>query len=78
MLNGKLDTLSPLRILSRGYTMCQNEASRQVISSLEQIVLGDEIRINFSDGSAVARILEISDKLTGGGNHDKEERTVDF
>jgi len=76
MLNAKLDILSPLRILSRGYTMCQDESSRQVISSLDQIVLGDEIRINFSDGSAIARILEIDDKLTGGGNYDKEERTV--
>ncbi len=78
MLNGKLDTLSPLRILSRGYTMCQNTVSREVISSLVQIVLGDEIIIHFSDGSAVARILEMDDQLTGGGKHDKEKGTTDF
>ena len=78
MLNGKLDTLSPLRILSRGYTMCQNTVSREVISSLVQIVLGDEIIIHFSDGSAAARILEMDDQLTGGGKHDKEKGTTDF
>ncbi|MCE5196463.1 MAG: exodeoxyribonuclease VII large subunit [Negativicutes bacterium] len=78
LLNGKLDALSPLRILSRGYTMCQHEGSRTVISSLTQIVLGDEIRIHFSDGSAVARILEMDEPLTGGSKHDKEKGTADF
>lgn len=55
-----LDNLSPLRIMSRGYTyVTKNE---QVVNSVEKLSVNDAIRLNFSDGSADAIIKTINNE----------------
>ena len=45
----KLDSLSPLKTLSRGYAITQKEG--KIIKSKEDIDKGDEIDIKFIDGT---------------------------
>ena len=65
-LCGKLDALSPLHILSRGYAFCQNEHTQDIITSIRQLRLGDEVRITLADGNATGKILEIKEQGNGG------------
>lgn len=55
-----LDNLSPLRIMSRGYTyVTKNE---QVVNSVKSLSVNDAIRLNFNDGSADAVIKTINNE----------------
>lgn len=45
---GRLESLNPLSVLSRGYSFVQKDT--QVISSAEQLNTGDDITLTFSDG----------------------------
>ena len=65
-LCGKLDALSPLHILSRGYAFCQSEQTQDIITSISQLRLGDEVRITLADGNATGKILEIKEQGNGG------------
>lgn len=58
VLCSSLDSLSPLKVLARGYSMVKKNDS--VISSVEDIKNNDEIEIKFSNGSAKAQIIEVS------------------
>lgn len=52
-----LDSLSPLKVLARGYGLAQNEQGG-VITSVEQVEVGDRIHITMSDGTVDCRVLE--------------------
>ncbi len=54
----KLDALSPLKVLSRGYAITQNEDGT-VIRSVEQVRSGDNIHIRLEDGSVRATVEEM-------------------
>jgi exodeoxyribonuclease VII large subunit len=47
---GKLDALSPLKVLSRGYGIARNEFGK-IIKSVSQVRLGDCIELIISDGT---------------------------
>ncbi|OJG10903.1 exodeoxyribonuclease VII, large subunit [Enterococcus asini] len=53
-----LDLLSPLKIMSRGYTFTTKD--EQVLKSREQVALGDELTIHFADGQVRAQVTEFS------------------
>lgn len=52
----KLEAMSPLKVLTRGYSMVQTEKGA-VIRSIEQVELGERIRIQLSDGSLSATVM---------------------
>ena len=52
----KLDAMSPLKVLSRGYAMAQNERG-EVIRSVNQVDLGERISISMSDGKLSATVM---------------------
>ncbi len=59
----KLDAMSPLKVLTRGYAMVQTDG-QNVIRSVKQINSGEQLNIRFSDGSALAsveKIMEVSE-----------------
>lgn len=56
----KLDAMSPLKVLSRGYTMAQN-AQGNVIRKAEQITVGETLRLHFFDGKILATVTEKED-----------------
>lgn len=51
----KLDALSPLKTLTRGYTVTQYKG--KVINSSKILKKGDEIELTFSDGKNNAKII---------------------
>jgi len=54
-LISKLDALSPLKTLTRGYSIV--EADNKIIKSSKQLNTGDKIKLRFSDGQKNAEIL---------------------
>ena len=54
-LLSKLETLSPLLTLQRGYTISKKDG--KVISSCKKIKKGDILEINFSDGEVKSEVL---------------------
>lgn len=56
--SAKLDALSPLAVLSRGYSAMFGEEGES-ISKKAQVKPGDTVKIRFSDGEAKAEILEV-------------------
>lgn len=54
-LVAKLDTLSPLKTLTRGYSLV--EKNNNIIKSAKDVNTGDKIDLKFSDGTKQAEIL---------------------
>ena len=61
-ITAKLDAMSPLKVLTRGYAMTQNE-SGEVIRSVRQTTPGDTLQISLSDGSLTATVTEIKENV---------------
>jgi exodeoxyribonuclease VII large subunit len=58
----KLDALSPLKVLTRGYALTQRE-NGEVIRSVSQVDKNDSIRITLGDGSITAEVIEVKENL---------------
>lgn len=52
----KLDAMSPLKVLTRGYSMTCTEAG-QVVRSVSQVECGEWIRISLEDGALSATVM---------------------
>ena len=52
----KLDAMSPLKVLSRGYAMTQNN-NGEVVRSVKQVEIGERITISLSDGKLSATVM---------------------
>lgn len=53
--SAKLDTLSPLKVLGRGYAIAESE-SGAVIRSIDEVAGGDHVQIRLSDGKLNTRV----------------------
>lgn len=56
----KLDAMSPLKVLTRGYAMAMNEEN-SVISSVKQVKTGDVLHVSVSDGVLTSTVSEIKE-----------------
>ena len=56
----KLDAMSPLKVLTRGYSMVQNEDGT-VVRSVGQITIGDQVMVSLSDGYLTAAVTDIKE-----------------
>ena len=56
----KLDAMSPLKVLTRGYAMTQS-ADGTVIRSVKQVHPGDSLKISLSDGTLSAAVTDIQE-----------------
>ena len=61
-LTAKLDAMSPLKVLTRGYAMTQTE-SGEVVRSVKQITTGDKIKVTLSDGYVTAAVVDKEERL---------------
>ena len=59
----KLDAMSPLKVLTRGYSVTQTE-SGEIVRSAGQVKAEDRVRIRVSDGSMTAEILDQQEETT--------------
>jgi exodeoxyribonuclease VII large subunit len=55
-LAGRLDALSPLAVLGRGYAVCWNEARTSIIRSALSVAPGDAVRVTLAQGELRARV----------------------
>ena len=62
-LTAKLDAMSPLKVLTRGYSVAKNQEGT-VITSVHQIDKNDPISVTLSDGSFDAVVLEKKEQLS--------------
>lgn len=53
----KLDAMSPLKVLSRGYAMAQTERG-EVLRSVSQVELGERVFVSLSDGKLSATVMD--------------------
>ena len=65
----KLDAMSPLKVLTRGYSMAQTEQGT-VIRSVSQVELGQKIQISLSDGKLSATVMHKEEV------HEQEEKIL--
>ena len=61
-LTAKLDAMSPMKVLTRGYAMTQTE-SGEVIRSVAQVATGENIRISLSDGCLNATVTDVKENV---------------
>ncbi|KRM93901.1 exodeoxyribonuclease VII, large subunit [Lentilactobacillus senioris DSM 24302 = JCM 17472] len=65
LLAESLDHLSPLKIMSRGFTVATNNQGK-IINSTKQITKDEELTIKFHDGQVIAKTIEV--QQSDGGN----------
>lgn len=58
----KLDAMSPLKVLTRGYSMTQTQDGT-VLRSVKQVDIADNIAIRLGDGSVSAMVTDIKEKV---------------
>ena len=58
----KLDSLSPLKTLTRGYSILEKD--NKIVKSVKSLNINDEIRIRLIDGNAKAKVIDIKEWYT--------------
>lgn len=61
-LTAKLDAMSPLKVLTRGYALAESD-SGEILRSVSQVRVEDNIKVKLQDGSFTARITEVGEEL---------------
>ncbi len=64
----KLDALSPLKVLGRGYAMATRE--EQLVRSITQLEVGDTVTVSLSDGTAQCRVEALQRRKQRGKKTD--------
>ena len=59
-LAGKLDALSPLKVISRGFALVENKG--KVVTSKKQVAVNDDIILTVSDGVISARVTDVNEE----------------
>ena len=59
----KLDAMSPLKVLTRGYAMAENE-DKVLVRSVKQTAPGDKLFVSVSDGLITASVMDIKENGT--------------
>jgi exodeoxyribonuclease VII large subunit len=59
LLCGRLDALSPLRVMGRGYAAVETLPERRVVRMAADAAPGDALAIRFHDGTIITRVEEV-------------------
>ena len=57
-LAGRLDTLSPLAVLARGYAVCWNEDRTAIVRDAATVAKGDKIQVTLARGELSCEVRE--------------------
>lgn len=55
---GKLDSLSPLTLLSRGYAICRNATTLRAIKTTADVNIGEDVLVRLSEGELCCEVKE--------------------
>jgi exodeoxyribonuclease VII large subunit len=58
-LSARLDALSPLSVLGRGYAVCWNEAHDGIIRSATSVAPGDAVQVTLAEGELSCRVEQV-------------------
>jgi exodeoxyribonuclease VII large subunit len=58
-LAARLESLSPLGVLSRGYSLTQRTATGELVTDAAALAVGDELTTRYALGQTVSRVTEI-------------------
>ena len=58
----KLDAMSPLKVLTRGYTMAQKKDGT-VLRSVQQVEIADELAITLADGNLSVMVTDVKERV---------------
>jgi exodeoxyribonuclease VII large subunit len=61
--SGRLESLSPLSVLSRGYALVSTLPSGTAVKGVNQLVVGDDIKLQLADGSAHCKVRSKTPKI---------------
>jgi exodeoxyribonuclease VII large subunit len=58
-LSARLDALSPLAVLGRGYAVCWDGARTRILRSAASVQRGDEVRVTLAAGELDCRVEDV-------------------
>lgn len=61
-MTAKLDAMSPLKVLTRGYAMAQKE-NNEIVRSVTQITPGDRVQVSLADGAFTATVTDKKERM---------------
>ncbi|MFG1733472.1 exodeoxyribonuclease VII large subunit [Paenibacillus sp. 843] len=61
-----LDALSPLKIMSRGYSLVYDEKEQKLVKSIEDVQLGDLVNVRVSDGQLQCQVWGMKEDEENG------------
>jgi exodeoxyribonuclease VII large subunit len=63
-LAGRLENLSPLAVLGRGYAVCWNEDKTAIVRSAATVSAGDRVQVTLADGEIACRVEVTGERPT--------------
>jgi exodeoxyribonuclease VII large subunit len=54
----KLESLSPLGVLARGYSVCWNEKRTTILRSANEVAVGDNVKVKLHEGELSCQVKE--------------------
>jgi len=63
-LSARLDALSPLAVLGRGYAVCWNGPRDSIIRSTDSVAAGDQVHITLAEGELSCRVEQVAPGTT--------------
>jgi len=66
---GKLDALSPLKVLSRGYSLAEDEQGN-LVRTVRQVSNGEQLKITLHDGEILSTVNQIKENQNGTEEHE--------
>ena len=58
-LSGKLEVLSPLSVISRGYSICQRADDKRIVRKISDTKVGERIEVKVLDGKIISGVEEL-------------------
>jgi len=58
----KLESFSPLKVMSRGYSYCRDQEGR-IVRSVKDLAVGSRLQLNFTDGRAFCRTEAVEEEV---------------
>jgi exodeoxyribonuclease VII large subunit len=56
---GRLESLNPLAVLGRGYSLTQRTADGRIIRAASELTPGEQIATRFAQGRSISRVEKI-------------------